>query len=142
MTGTACPDFDRLLRFLEGPAPGVDDEALVSHVEGCAACRAELERLAAATELSALRSARTARGASADVSFLRDLKELDLRHLSDPPALPPPGEATPPEILGCVSLSELCRGGAGVVDHDRPVGGVGRVATNTGPGACSPSGHR
>ena len=60
MSGTACPDFDRLLRFLERPSPGVDDEAIVAHVEGCAACRAELERLAAATELSALRAARTA----------------------------------------------------------------------------------
>jgi hypothetical protein len=32
----------------------------------------------------------------------------------------------PLEILGCVSLSELGRGGAGVVDRARPVGGVGK----------------
>jgi len=34
--------------------------------------------VAAATELSVLRAARTARDASADVSFLRRFKELDL----------------------------------------------------------------
>src|SRR5262249_38678044 len=100
MIGTACPDFDRLLRFLEGPSPGVEDEAIVSHVEVCAACRAELERLAAATELSALRAARSDGEASADVSFLRDLKELDLRHLSDLPAPPSPAGSSLPEIPG------------------------------------------
>jgi anti-sigma factor RsiW len=56
MIGAACPDFERLLRFLDGPSPEVDNEAVVAHVEGCAACRAELERLAAATELSVLRA--------------------------------------------------------------------------------------
>ena len=44
-----------------GAPPGVDDEAIVAHVERCADCRAELERLAAATEPSALRVTRTAR---------------------------------------------------------------------------------
>jgi hypothetical protein len=77
MIGTACPDFDRLLRFLEGPSPGVDDQAIVAHVEGCAACRVELERLAAATEMPALRAALIARETSADVSYLRRLKELN-----------------------------------------------------------------
>jgi hypothetical protein len=126
MIGTACPDFDRLLRYLEGSSPGIDDEALVGHVEACAACRAELERLAEATELSGLRATRTDREASTDVSYLRRLKELDLRHLGDSPTTASPGEVMPLEILGCVSLSELGRGGAGVVDRDRPVGGVGK----------------
>ena len=115
-TGTTCPDSDRLLQFLEGPSPGVDDDAIVVHVEGCADCRAELDRLAAATEPSALRAVRTARPSRPDSSFLRDLKELDLRHLSDRPASPPLGEAPVPRIPGYTILGELgreqCCGGA------------------------------
>jgi hypothetical protein len=134
MIGTACPDFDRLLRFLEGPSPKVEDEALVSHVEGCAACRAELERLAAATELPALNAARAGREASADVSYLRRLKELDLRRMCDSPAPPRPGEAPLPEIAGDALLGELGRGGAGAVFHARPVGGAGRATPDMGRG--------
>ncbi len=52
MKGSAYPDFERLLGFLEGPSSGVNDEAIAIHVEGCAVCRAELERLAAATATS------------------------------------------------------------------------------------------
>jgi WD40 repeat protein/tRNA A-37 threonylcarbamoyl transferase component Bud32 len=89
MTADPCPDPDRLRRLLEGPAPEVDDEAVAAHLERCAACRAELERLAAASELPALRAARTGRGAPGDLAFLRDLKGLDPRHLGDPP---PPTE--------------------------------------------------
>ncbi|MBV8506900.1 MAG: serine/threonine protein kinase, partial [Alphaproteobacteria bacterium] len=109
---------DRLLRFLEGPSPDADDEAIVAHVEGCADCRAELDRLAAATELSALRAVRIAPPARPDLPFLRDLRELDLRHLDDEPA-PPPAEAPWPQIPGYAILGELGRGGAGVVYHAR-----------------------
>jgi WD40 repeat protein/serine/threonine protein kinase len=119
MSADTCPGFGRLLRFLEGPSPGVDDEAVAVHVEGCAACRAELERLAVATELPALRAAGTGREASADLAFLRDLKELDLRHLSDQPDPRSPAEAPLPEIPGYELLGELGRGGAGVVYHAR-----------------------
>jgi WD40 repeat protein len=119
MSSAACPDFDRLRRFLDGTSPGVDDEAIVAHVEGCADCRAELDRLAAATEPSALRAVRFAPPVRPDLPFLRDLRELDLRHLGELPAAPPPAEAPWPQVPGYTILGELGRGGAGIVYHAR-----------------------
>jgi eukaryotic-like serine/threonine-protein kinase len=119
MRSADCPAFDRLLQFVEGSCPGLDDEAIIVHVEECAACREELERLAATTEPSALRGVRKARPEHADQSFLRVLKELDFRHLSDLPNPPAPAEATMPQIPGYTIIGEVGRGGAGVVYHAR-----------------------
>ena len=50
---------DTAIRDLAWTAAFSDDEAVIAHVEGCADCRAELDRLAVKTDLSALRAVRT-----------------------------------------------------------------------------------
>ncbi len=115
---STCPDIDRLRRFLEAPFPGDDDGEIVAHVERCAACGAELERLSATAEPATVRAARAGRGASADLPFLRDLRGLDVRHLGDPPPSPRPA-ALRPQVPGYEILGELGRGGAGIVYHAR-----------------------
>ncbi len=119
MSGSACPDFDDLLRFLEGETAGVDDEVIVDHVEQCAACRAVLERVAATTQVSGVRTVRTFSPERPDMSFLRHIRELDLRHLPTLSAPPAPADAPLPQIPGYAILGELGRGGAGVVYHAR-----------------------
>ncbi len=119
MSGPACPGRDQLTQYLGGLLTETDDEAVSAHVEGCATCMADLERLAAATAIPALRAAQVARQASTSWTFLSDLKGLDPKHLSDPPPPRSPAAARLPEIPGYEILGELGRGGAGVVYHAR-----------------------
>ncbi len=83
MTDSACPDLDRLLRFLEGTSPGVDDEAIAGPRRGVRCLQGRARAAGRGDRPPALRSARTGRESPADLAFLRDLKGLDLSHLSE-----------------------------------------------------------
>ena len=86
MIVNACPDFDRLLRFLESPSPGVDDEAIAVHVEkgppSAGPSWSGWPRRSSSPHCEPPGPSRSA----VDLAFLGDLKGLDLSHLSEPPA--------------------------------------------------------
>ncbi|HEX5273627.1 MAG TPA: protein kinase, partial [Gemmataceae bacterium] len=120
---TQCPDKATLARLLDGRLPAADEEALASHLDDCARCRAALDALAVAgaTEVGDCRPAAPPdgrlRGAiealksfpprAAAPGAAEDLL-LGLLAPADEPGLL--GRLGPYEVTGLVG-----RGGAGVV---------------------------
>ncbi len=106
-----CPPAGRLALLLDGALAGPEQEEVTAHLEGCADCQREMERLFAATALPPSTLART--NPEPRPEFLNRLKQ----HYGPPADAGPKAEAPPvwPDVPGYEVLGVLGRGATAVV---------------------------